>query len=190
MSVHARTQWDHAQRLLINRNIDAAVFEHSAQGILHDGLPYDRCRVGIVTDMDGAETLGLYDIQSRDQMPRVMRTQVDVVLGDGCAVLNADEADVLPLAQYCDGAVILYARDAKLPAVVEHVAGGGRAVAMGDDALHVLTPEGSHRIAGVAAITRFTSVDAALAVAACGLGLNLPPELIAAALATFASSED
>ena len=184
------TQWDAAQRLLINRNIDAAVFEHTAQGILHDGLPYDRCRVGIVTDMDGAETLGLYDIQSREQMPRVMRTQVDVVLGDGAAVLNADEADVLALAEYSDGAVILYSRDAKLPAVVEHVARGGSAVVVIDDALHALTPQGSHRIAGVAAITRFTSVDAALPVAACGLASNLPPELIAAALATFASHDD
>ncbi len=184
------TQWDAAQRLLINRNIDAAVFEHTAQGILHDGVPYDRCRIGVITDMDGAPTLGLYDIQSRDQMPRVLRTQVDVVLADGCAVLNADEADVLPLAEYSDGAVILYTRDAKLPAVVEHVANGGSAVAVVDDALHALTPEGSHRIASVAAITRFTSIDAALAVAACGLGLNLPPELIGAALATFASSDD
>jgi cyanophycin synthetase len=183
------TQWDHAQRLLINRNIDAAVFEHSAQGILHDGLPYDRCRVGVVTDMDGAETLGLYDVQSREQMPRVLRTQVDVVLGDGAAVLNADEADVLALAEYSDGAVVLYAHDARHPAVVEHVAKGGSAVAITEGWIHALTPEGAHRILSVASSTRVAPIDAVLAAAACGMALSLPPELVGAAIATFESAD-
>ncbi len=183
------TQWDHAQRLLINRNIDAAVFEHSAQGILHDGLPYDRCRVGIVTDMDGAETLGLYDVQSREQMPKVLRTQVDVVLGDGTAVLNADEADVLALAEYSDGAVVLYSHDAKHPALLEHVARGGGAVAIVDGWIHALTLEGTQRIVSVASAAKIASVGAVLPAAACGLALALPPELVAAALATFDATD-
>ncbi len=183
------TQWDAAQRLLINRNIDAAVFQHSAQGILHDGLPYDRCRIGLVTDMDGAETLGLYDVRNREQMPRVLRTQIDVVLADGCAVLNADEADVLALAEYSDGPVVLYSRGAGTPELKAHLAAGGSAVVVMDDWLQTITPTGAHKILSVKSTEKLISIDAALAVCACGIGLELQPELITAALATFASSE-
>jgi cyanophycin synthetase len=50
---------------------------------------YDRCEVGIVTDLEGAEALADYDITESDQMVKVLRTQVDVVLPEGTAVLNA-----------------------------------------------------------------------------------------------------
>ena len=49
------TNWkDRDARLdmLINRNVEAAVFENDAAAILRDGLAYDRCTVGIVTDRD------------------------------------------------------------------------------------------------------------------------------------------
>lgn len=115
-----------AERLLLNRDIDTAVFENGAATILDQGLVYDRCRIGVVTDLEGAESLERHDIRDADGLPRVLRTQVDVVLGDGWAVLNADDARIAALAQYCDGSVTLYATDAA--ALAEHRAAGGRAV--------------------------------------------------------------
>jgi cyanophycin synthetase len=41
--------WETAQRLLINRAAQAAVFESTARHLLTEGLPYDRCQVGVVT---------------------------------------------------------------------------------------------------------------------------------------------
>jgi cyanophycin synthetase len=54
--------WEAAHRLLMNRMVQAAVIENDARTILRDGLAYDRCQVGVVTDMDGAENLAEFDI--------------------------------------------------------------------------------------------------------------------------------
>lgn len=115
-----------AERLLLNRDIDTAVFENGAATILDQGLVYDRCRIGVVTDLEGADSLERHDIRDAEGLPRVLRTQIDVVLGDGWGVLNADDARIAALAEYCDGSVTLYATDAA--ALAEHRAAGGRAV--------------------------------------------------------------
>ncbi|MBY0574540.1 MAG: cyanophycin synthetase, partial [Undibacterium sp.] len=101
--------WDAGQRLLINRNVQAAVFETNARMILSDGLAYDKCTVGVVTDLTGHEQLSEFYIQEAEQMYKVLRTQIDVVLPDGVAVINAAIPEAEDLAKLADGEVILYA---------------------------------------------------------------------------------
>jgi cyanophycin synthetase len=125
--------FDPAHRLLINRAVQAAVIENGAATILRDGLAYDRCQVGVVTDLEGWESLAEFDIHEADHMPKVMRTQVDVVLSDGVAVLHAGDARLVEMAALCDGSVILYAADHQLEALRTHCAAGGRAVTLRDD---------------------------------------------------------
>ena len=115
-----------AQQLLMNRDVDTAVFDQGALAILDHGLPYDRCRVGVVTDLQGIDALARHDVHDADQLLKVLRTQVDVVLADGHAVLNADEPYIAALAALSDGAVLLYATAAD--ALAAHRADGGRAV--------------------------------------------------------------
>jgi len=137
--------WEAAHRLLMNQMVQAAVIENDARTILRDGLAYDRCQVGVVTDMEGAETLGEFDIQSREQMTKVLRTQVDVVLEGGAAVLNAADQQVADLAPLCDGAVVLYAQDASLPSIVEHRAQDhGRAVVLRNSRVVLATGSAEH----------------------------------------------
>ena len=118
--------WDNAQRLLINRSVQAAVFECDVRHLLAEGLPYDRCQVGVVTSMPKA--LGLEDLYpgSDEKMPSYVRTQVDVVLPHGTAVLHAADAQVAELASYCDGSVVFYADDENHPRLVAHREQGGR----------------------------------------------------------------
>src|SRR5690606_31917119 len=84
-------RWEEGQRLLINRSIDAAVIENHSRMILSEGLAYDRCAVGIVTDVHDPQSLAEFHIDSREQVAGVLRTQVDVVLPEGVAVLNAGD---------------------------------------------------------------------------------------------------
>jgi len=118
--------WAQAQRLLINRGVQAAVFETDARHLLAQGLPYDRCQVGIVTRMPTAQ--GLDDLYPGpdEKMPSYIRTQIDVVLPEGTAVLNAADAQVAALAQYCDGSVLLYADDELHPSLQAHRSQGAR----------------------------------------------------------------
>ena len=84
--------WEPSQRLLINRSVQAAVFENSNRMILGEGLAYDRCAVGVVTDIGWSADLADFDILDAEQTFKVVRTQVDVILPSGTAVLNASDA--------------------------------------------------------------------------------------------------
>ena len=114
--------------MLINRALDAAVFENSPLQVLDEGLPYDRCHVGVLTDMPDATGLQDHDVRTPEQVRNVVRTQVDLVLPEGAAVLNAEDAAVVDLAELSDGEVIYYARDAHNVVIGKHREADGRAV--------------------------------------------------------------
>ena len=118
--------FEDAERLLINRQVQAAVFESDVRHLMTEGLPYDRCHVGVVTRMPG--TAGLEDLYpgDDDRVPGYVRTQVDVVLPSGACVLNAEDVAVAGLSQYCDGETIFFADQANHPRIAEHRARSGR----------------------------------------------------------------
>ena len=103
-----------AQRILLNHAVEVGVFETGLPAILGEGLAYDRCQVGVVTNLDTEALLPEYHIHDSEQLANVLRTQVDVVLPDGVAVLNAADPAVLALAPLCDGEVMLFARSADI----------------------------------------------------------------------------
>jgi cyanophycin synthetase len=118
--------FEQAERLLVNRSVQAAVFESDARRLLTQGLPYDRCQVGIVTSMPKAAPLEELYPGPDEKMPSYIRTQIDLVLSTGFAVLNAADEAVADLAQYSDGGVIFYAQDEAEPRLAAHRAEGGR----------------------------------------------------------------
>jgi cyanophycin synthetase len=144
--LHAQSgmEWESAQRLLINRSVQAAVFETTARHLLAEGLPYDRCQVGVITSMPKAAGLEDLYIQSDEQMPNVVRTQMDVVLSQGMAVLNAEDDEVANLAQYCDGEVTYFASSEEHPRIVQHRSENGRVVFWRKN--HLVLAQGEHEI--------------------------------------------
>ncbi|MCV2350160.1 cyanophycin synthetase [Paucibacter sp. Y2R2-4] len=192
----ASNNWDASHRLLMNRTVDAVVIENSAASILRDGLAYDRCQVGVVTDMGGMDSLSEFDVQTEAQLYKVLRTQIDVVLSEGMAVLNAAEPELLEMAELSDGDVLLYALDGSLPALVEHRAKGGRAVFLQGGA--AVLADGASETVGAnvdALLKRFTATQTAvgaevdagivLAAVATAWAMNISPELISAGMDTF-----
>ncbi|QPF72409.1 cyanophycin synthetase [Roseateles sp. DAIF2] len=183
-------RWDAAHRLLMNRGVDAVVTENGAASILNDGLAYDRCLVGVVTDMEGLGALDAHDIKTPEQLYKVLRTQVDVVLSEGVAVLNAAEPQLVEMAELSDGEVLFYALDAAL--LAEHRAKGGRAVFLQNGVAMLAqgqseTP-GAHvdqLLARYAAAGRAATPATVLAAVATAWALNIPSELISAGLDTF-----
>lgn len=126
--------WRCATHILMNRAVEAAVIENSADVILGQGMAYDRCQVGVVTGIVPEQHYGSYYIENHEYVFKVFRSQVDVVLPSGVAVLNAADPMVLEMAPLCDGEVIFYAAAGDLPVLSEHAERGGRAVYVrGDD---------------------------------------------------------
>ncbi|MGL5631229.1 MAG: Mur ligase family protein, partial [Azovibrio sp.] len=124
----AAAPWESAQRLLMNRQVQVAVIENGAKDILTDGLAYDRCQVGIVTNTQPMADLSRFYIETPEQMFNVLRTQVDVILSTGVAVLNAADPLVVDMARFCDGEVVFFAENGELALLEEHCIQGGRAV--------------------------------------------------------------
>lgn len=175
------------QRLLMNRTIDAAIFETPARSILTEGLAYDRCNVGVVTSMRLLPELAEHDILDEEKLATILRTQVDVVLESGVAVLNADDAAVAALGEHCDGEVLLYGLDAGAERLRAHCAAGGRAVFMRAGEVVLAGGESEMPIARLPGIVG-EPLAATLAAAAAGWALGIAPELIASAVESFESS--
>jgi len=192
VEARVRKPFDAAHRLLMNRRVDAVVAENDARAILNDGLAYDRCLVGIVTDLTLTDSLHDHDVRETAQLFKVLRTQVDVVLPEGAAVLNAEDAQVAQMAELCDGEVIFYSRSSQAPALVAHRHGGGRAVLLQDGRAMLLSDQGEAGAANVASLLqRFADAglpcdgEAVLAAVGAAWALGISPELIAAGLDTF-----
>lgn len=183
--------WAGAHRLLTNRLAEAAVIQTTSRSILEEGLAYDRCLIGVVTDMDGYETLADHDVHEAGQMRRVIRTQIDVVLSHGAGVLNADLPEVAELAELCDGEVILYTLDAGNAVVAAHRQDNenGRAVLVKGSNV-VLATGAQERVLGTLDALalpggRRPDTPALLAAIATAWALDISPDLIGAGIKTF-----
>ncbi|MEO8170191.1 MAG: cyanophycin synthetase, partial [Oxalobacteraceae bacterium] len=183
--------WQATHRVLLNRSVNAAVFENGWRTILTEGLAYDRCQVGIVTNIDPDDSLPELHINDAEQIVNVARTQVDLVLPDGVAVLNAADPLVAPLAALCDGSVIFFSNSWEIPVLAEHRAKGGRCVFV--DNGHVVLATGMNQTAILdlgtinfpdPAQRPFVTQNIQAAVAA-GWALGIADDLIRAGIQTF-----
>ena len=193
---HGGMDFGSAERLLVNRSVQAAVFETDALHLLTEGLPYDRCQVGVVTGMPGTAGLPAEVHAGEDErMPGYIRTQIDVVLPTGTAVLNAEDGQVAELAQYSDGGVIFYASTENNARILEHRAQGQR-VAFWRDGQLVLaqgkqeTDVLSTQRPAVVKLLKDGRLDTGdILVAACvAWALDIPAELIRAGVKSYGQS--
>ncbi|MBY0558163.1 MAG: cyanophycin synthetase [Burkholderiaceae bacterium] len=176
------TDWETGERLLLNKSVEAAVFESSARMILSEGLAYDKCEVGIVTDVSDFEDVSDFYIDSADKLYNVLRTQVDVILPSGAAVLNAADEQVVEMAELCDGAVIFYGLDEHLAAIAAHRQDGLRVVFQRGE--RIVLAEGSSEVATLP-LSPLVPPEAVLAAIAAAWALGLTPDLIGAGLRTY-----
>jgi cyanophycin synthetase len=182
--------FDAGHRLLMNRSVQAVVIENGPASILRDGLAYDRCKVGIVTDLNGMESLAEFDVQDEEQMFKVLRTQVDVVLAGGTAVLNAGMPRVVEMADLCDGGVVLYGDDPKLPSLVAQRERGGRAVFVRQQRVVLATGSSEAFLPDMGKLTAsgtrsHLASHTLLAAVAAAWALCIPPSLIGAGIEAF-----
>ena len=131
--------WAAANRTLLNPTVEAAVFENGFDVLLNEGLAYDSCQVGVVTNVDPASHFGRHGIETLKQVYTVLRSQVDMVtptaaaiddvekdvkLPVGVAVLNAKDSMLVEMAELCHGEVIYFSIEPELPAIKLHRTSG------------------------------------------------------------------
>ena len=184
------THWAAGQRILINRSVQAAVFENTSHTILAEGLAYDKCTVGVVTDVTWDASLVDFDILDAEQAYKVARTQIDVILPSGTAVLNTADAQAVEMAELCDGKVIFYGISADVPAIAKHQQAGERVVFLRNE--EIVLSQGLEETAAFPLASlkpaKASQPEMVMAAVAAAWALNIAPELIGAGLRTFESS--
>jgi len=123
-----------AHGILLHPWTEIAICEVGPEHITSDGLGFDRCSVGVVLNV-GTGDLGHAYLETIEQMAKVNRCVVDVVLPAGTAVLNADDALVAGMADHCKGSVVFFTRNPSNEIVIAHLGNGGRAVLLRDGIL-------------------------------------------------------
>jgi cyanophycin synthetase len=117
-----------ARMVLSDPQIDLAVLETARGGLLRAGMGVSQVDVGAVINV-AADHLGLKGIDTLEQLAAIKRIVVEVATG--CAVLNADDPNVLKMSAYTDAKVICYVTmNPSHPLVREHIRAGGRACAL------------------------------------------------------------
>jgi cyanophycin synthetase len=187
--------WKSARRLLMARAVEAAVFENGAGTILGEGLAYDRCQVGVVTNLSDAEDLSAYDVHDTDQAYKALRTQIDVVLKGGASVLNAADDQIAKMAELSDGEVIFFGIDPDLPVLAEHRAKEGRSVYVRDGYLTLAMGDDEEPLVDIALLTITPAgcptyqIENLLAAVAAAWALDLPADMIRTGVLTYELNE-
>ncbi|MFT3806540.1 cyanophycin synthetase [Arenimonas sp.] len=117
-----------ARMVLADPQIDFAVLETARGGLLRAGMGVPKVDVGAVLNVQ-SDHLGMKGIDTLEQLAEVKRIVVEVA--EQCAVLNADDPNVLKMSGYTDAKVICYVTlNPQHGLVREHIRAGGRACAL------------------------------------------------------------
>ncbi len=103
--------------------VDAAVLEVARGGIIHGGLSFDYCDVGLVTNISG-DHLGQDGIETIDDLVRVKSLIVETVPRWGKAVLNADDPKVMDMQSECIGEKVLFSVEDPNLSLLKHLNAG------------------------------------------------------------------
>jgi cyanophycin synthetase len=206
------TNWAAANRTLMNPTVEAAVLENSFDTLLNEGLAYDSCQVGVITNVDPAHHFGRYGIEALKQVYNVFRTQVDVVtptaaamddvekdvqLPIGTAVLNARHEILVEMSELCHGEVIFFSIEPDLPVIIQHrtdgtgSAAGKRAVILRHDAIVLATGSYELPLIRLQEITAGSgepdtqAIENLLAAVGTAWALGIKPDLIRSGIETF-----
>ena len=185
-----------ARSVLMNPFVEAAVLETARGGILREGLGFDFCDVGIVTNIGEGDHLGLADIETIEQLAKVKRCVIEAVSKTGYGVLKANDPLTAEMAEKCKGRVIFFAIDENDPVLTNHRHQGQRVVFVRNGI--VVMAEGTEEI-GLTTLEKiplthqgkilFQVENVLASVAACwGLGLN--PSQITCGLESFSAHMD
>ena len=182
-----------AQGVLLHPWTELAICEASTESILREGIGFDRCQVGVVTNV-GRDQLGMCYIDTIEQMAKVKRCIVDIVLPTGTAVLNADDALVAEMADHCKGSVIFCSHTDTSPVVEAHCKKGGKAAFVRRDAIILAEGGEERRLCSLNDVAiplqgHFTfHIESVLASIGTAWALGLDDEVIAAGLRSFGAA--
>jgi cyanophycin synthetase len=182
--------------VLADPQIDIAVLEVARGGLLRAGMGVPFVNVGAVLNVQ-ADHLGLKGIDTLEQLAEVKRVVVEVA--KDCAVLNADDVNVIRMSAHTDAKSLCYVTvNPQHEIVREHIRAGGRACALEagvNGQMITLYDKGghipllwTHLIPATLEGRAMHNVQNAMFAAACAFSLGIKLDAIRQGLRTFDST--
>ncbi|AZI67812.1 cyanophycin synthetase [Kaistella daneshvariae] len=113
-----------AALVLADPLVDFAILETARGGLLRAGLAFEKCDVGILTNI-AADHLGLKNINTLEELAEVKAAVVRSVKSSGWAVLNAEDHRCVTIAETLNCNVAFFSLDPAAETARAHVAKGG-----------------------------------------------------------------
>jgi cyanophycin synthetase len=185
-----------ARAVLMNPNVEAAVFETARGGILREGLAFDRCDVAVVTNVGEGDHLGLNEVHTVEALAKVKRCIVDVVPPNGTSVLNANDPHCVAMAPYSAGKIRYFALDGNHPVIARHRGVGGQAIFVRDGMIIIAEGAKEETFMPVSCVPLTRNgqvtfhVENTLAAIAATLAMNVPADVIRARAESFTADLD
>ncbi len=184
-----------AQLILKDPTVDTAVLECARGGILRAGLGFDRCDVGVVTNVT-SDHLGIKGIHTLDQMANLKSVVPESVHHTGYAVLNADDDRVYAMRKNVKCKQVLFSMKDDSTRLRKHRNEGGLCVVLNNNTVTVWDGPDTHTIEHIENIplsfggrAKFMTENI-LAAVAVAYTQNVSPNTIRRSLTTFTPSPE
>jgi cyanophycin synthetase len=182
-----------ARTVLTDPAVEVAVLETARGGIVRAGLAFDKCDVGIVTNIT-EDHLGQDGIEDLDGLARVKSLIIETVRPGGFAILNADDQYVTALASRARGEIVYFSVEPDNIIIRRHLGIGGKAFFVRDNVIYAAKGKEAQAIAAVndipitfGGIALHNLQNAIIATAACYC-MQIPVSSIHRGLSTFAEN--
>jgi cyanophycin synthetase len=114
-----------AKMILRDPSVDIAVMETARGGMLRGGLGFQKSNVSACLNVT-SDHLGLKGINTLEQLAEIKRVPIEIAMD--AAVLNADDAHCLQMADYTDASTLCYVTmNPGHSLVKQHIRAGGQA---------------------------------------------------------------
>ena len=180
-----------ARRVLRDRRVEFAVLETARGGILRRGLPVERARAAVVTNL-AIDHFGEYGVHDLVALGAAKLVVARAIGQDGRLVLNAADAALTQAAATVAAPVLWFAADPGNPVVHAHLAAGGDAVVVEEGHVTLRRGWSSERVVRLAHVPSTHggrlrhNVENVLAAAGAAWASGIPVEAIDTALRSFA----
>jgi len=167
-----------AETVLRDPMVDFAVLETARGGILRSGLGFDKCNIGIITNIT-EDHLGLNDINTIEELAKVKSVVVRSTFDDGFAILNADDDIVYAIKDELDCNIALFSLDEDNERIKAHCEEGCWAAIIEKGYFTICKGEWRTRVA------RVTEVPLTMEGRATCMIKNILPAILAASISDF-----
>lgn len=179
-----------ARIVLNDPTVEVAVLETARGGILRGGLAFDKCDVGIITNIT-EDHLGQDGIEDLEDLAYIKALVVEVADKNGYAILNADDSHTVKLSSRVNAEIIYFSAQADNNVIKRHLGVGGTAFFVKDKIIYAARGKIAQPIIKVADIpvtlgglALHNIQNAVIAAAACYCK-NIPIAKIREGLSSF-----